>query len=717
MPRNDVSGVWLDGISKNVLLCAIMISLVPAAGGLPVTCGGCAFQLEGEPNVNAVLSKTASCEDTCTTSLGFQRQGIVSIANGTFHGMTKLKYLHLQYNALASLPADAFKDNPELQELYLYSNALTNIHPDTFKYNAALFRLDLTSNALTSISADAFKNNTALVRLDLDLNAITSIHPDAFKYNTALEYLDLDHNSLTSFSAQTFKYNWNLQHLSLAWNALTSIPEDAFKYNSYLTSLFLDDNDLTSLPADAWKYNVWLQRISLSQNALTSIHPDAFKYNTALQEIDLYHNALTSILPDAFKHNTALYRLDLSNNALTSCNGSISADVFKYNTALQYLYLYNNAIASLPAEIFSQNVRLISLQIYGNPLGCIYGVPDSARQYLDTRAVSSGQSQTPECPSNCTIQSFYHSDANVCQTCPPGSARSDGVGAVTCLNCSSKSRCSSKFDCAYDGCANRPCSSLSLYSFCINGVWDYECRGNTCYYNDSPAWGISHERYNECPDPRECAAGSYSANGLDFLHNGTCKPCAAGTFSSFSGATSCTPCPSDTTSPSGSTSLSDCMVSTSASTNCTLPVLPAQRQTGTGFVSTCSSMSTCNYKGCADIQCNSSLSSYAEQNCNNGVWDYFCSCVSGNTCSTAEGFCGNSGPGGISPGCSPPSPCAAGSYSANGLDYLGDGACKPCDAGTFAPCPGAKSCSHCPPGTSSTVYSYTHTHLLVTCIE
>ena len=200
--------------------------------------------------------------------------------------------------------------------------------------------------------------------------------------------------------------------------------------------------------------------------------------------------------------------------------------------------------------------------------------------------------------------------------------------------------------------------------------------------------------------PKNCTINTF----YDANHH-VCRTCAHGTCTNGIGAVNC---------------MHWCHklhVSTNASTNCTLPALPAQRQTGTGFVSTCSSMSMCNYKGCADIQCNSSLSSYAEQNCNNGVWDYFCSCVSGNTCSTAEGFCGHSGPGGISPGCSPPSPCAAGTYSANGLDYLGDGACKPCDAGTYGPCPGAKSCSPCPPGTSSTVYTYIRTHLLVTFIE
>ena len=53
----------------------------------------------------------------------------------------------------------------------------------------------------------------------------------------------------------------------------------------------------------------------------------------------------------------------------------------------------------------------------------------------------------------------------------------------------------------------------------------------------------------------------------------------------------------------------------------------------------------------------------------------------------------------------PPTPCAPGSYSTNGLDYLGAGACKPCAAGTYSASSGATNCSPCPSGTWSPVGS------------
>ena len=56
---------------------------------------------------------------------------------------------------------------------------------------------------------------------------------------------------------------------------------------------------------------------------------------------------------------------------------------------------------------------------------------------------------------------------------------------------------------------------------------------------------------------------------MDFLGDGACKPCDAGSYSTSPGATNCSACPSGTTSPAGSTSPFDCVVSSEC--NCTTP--------------------------------------------------------------------------------------------------------------------------------------------------
>ena len=53
---------------------------------------------------------------------------------------------------------------------------------------------------------------------------------------------------------------------------------------------------------------------------------------------------------------------------------------------------------------------------------------------------------------------------------------------------------------------------------------------------------------------------------MDYIGDGACKPCDAGSYSTSPGATNCSSCPSGTTSPVGSTSLSDCVASTTTGT-------------------------------------------------------------------------------------------------------------------------------------------------------
>ena len=94
-------------------------------------------------------------------------------------------------------------------------------------------------------------------------------------------------------------------------------------------------------------------------------------------------------------------------------------------------------------------------------------------------------------------------------------------------------RCSSKSDCAYKGCADRPCTSSS--SYCKNGTWDYYC------------WGVGHDRrcVNEeiagCEvDHGDCDLGPGSGKCLNppnkclktevQIHSGICKSMVA-TFS------------------------------------------------------------------------------------------------------------------------------------------------------------------------------------------
>ena len=187
----------------------------------------CTFWLEGTPRVNATLSKTGSCAQTCNTTLVLKVKGIVNIAEETFHDMPKLKELTLEENSLARLPADIFKKNTELETLYLRNNQLRAIPADIFRYNTKLVKLYLEHNAITKIEAETFQNNTKLELLILSNNRLTRIDSNTFKTNLELRELHLAGNAITSLEADTFKYNIKLEALAMGPNPLGCVVRPA----------------------------------------------------------------------------------------------------------------------------------------------------------------------------------------------------------------------------------------------------------------------------------------------------------------------------------------------------------------------------------------------------------------------------------------------------------------------------------------------------------
>ena len=105
--------------------------------------------------------------------------------------------------------------------------------------------------------------------------------------------------------------------------------------------------------------------------------------------------------------------------------------------------------------------------------------------------------------------------------------------------------CSTKAKCNYHDCANRVCSSSN--SNCQDNVWSYDCKLYDASSNKACKYDTAGSD-NFCPDPSSCPAGTFSANGKNYLGDGACQPCNAGSYSSSPGAQSCTSC----TSPPGS---------------------------------------------------------------------------------------------------------------------------------------------------------------------
>jgi hypothetical protein len=95
---------------------------------------------------------------------------------------------------------------------------------------------------------------------------------------------------------------------------------------------------------------------------------------------------------------------------------------------LQYLDLSGNKIAKLEPGAVGNLSSLEYLNIYDNPLGCVSGVADHVQ--IDPGALSNGFYETPRCPENCTINTYYDADKHVCLSCPENTYR-DGLALST----------------------------------------------------------------------------------------------------------------------------------------------------------------------------------------------------------------------------------------------------------------------------------------------
>ena len=222
------------------------------------------------------ITRTTFCYEVTSDDLSnitiFNFVGITELRSGDFNGLTSLRRLSLDGNALTDLHQDLFDELTNLQILQLSNNSLTDLHQDLF-------------DGLTNLQY-----------LYLGNNSLSSLHPDLFDGLTNLQYLYLDNNSLSSLHPDLFDGLTSLSELSIAGNNdLTDLHQDLFDGLSNLVDLNLNSNSLTSLHEDLFDGLTSLQTLRLANNSLSSLHPDLFDGLTSLQNLQLAGNPLTCV--------------------------------------------------------------------------------------------------------------------------------------------------------------------------------------------------------------------------------------------------------------------------------------------------------------------------------------------------------------------------------------------------------------------------------------
>ena len=233
-----------------------------------------------------------------------------------FDGLTRLRYLRLQGNAISYLPPGLFKDLSELYTLDLSINQLADLKLGLFDGLANLQNLRLSWNNLSKLQPGLFDGLTNLNVLSLDENQLTELPVGVFDGLPNLHSLYLQDNSLTALQPGLFDglgADYPRFSLNIARNQLTALQPGLFGGLPDLAALTVAENRLTTLPAALFNGLSRLEFVGADDNQLTTLPPNLFA-GLPLEELWLDGNRLTSLPPGLFEGVTELRVLELSEN-------------------------------------------------------------------------------------------------------------------------------------------------------------------------------------------------------------------------------------------------------------------------------------------------------------------------------------------------------------------------------------------------------------------
>ena len=174
---------------------------------VPITAGAgmniCGRTAQVRDDILAHISSAATCGDVAAsdlagiTSLLLSNEGISTLQNGDFAGLSALTRLSLSNNSLSTLPENVFNGLSALEELVLFRNSLNTLPENVFNGLSALEELDLSLNNLSTLPDNVFNGLSALETLELDFNSLNTLPDNVFNGLSALEDLDLNGNTFT----------------------------------------------------------------------------------------------------------------------------------------------------------------------------------------------------------------------------------------------------------------------------------------------------------------------------------------------------------------------------------------------------------------------------------------------------------------------------------------------------------------------------------------
>lgn len=273
--------------------------------------------------------------------------------------------LNLSNNYLRNFNTNTFRNLTFLHSLWLDGNNLTFLTPGTFHGLSRLRELHLSRNSrLTYLHANTFRGLLNLISLDLSHCNIFEIHPLLFSHLPSLERLDLASNNMR-YVPQAFKNLSSLTRLSLEGNHIEAIGRDSLKDLETLHDLNLRKNRIWIIQNGAFTKLLRLGTLNLGHNFITDLPNQLFEGLIQLKTMHLEANRITAV-DCTFRQLLNLRNLYLNNNQISS----ISDSAFSYLTKLHFLHLSRNNLSSLPVRLFTELSELRRVLLWHNPWRC-----------------------------------------------------------------------------------------------------------------------------------------------------------------------------------------------------------------------------------------------------------------------------------------------------------------------------------------------------------
>ncbi|XP_020621394.1 insulin-like growth factor-binding protein complex acid labile subunit [Orbicella faveolata] len=338
-------------------------------------------------------------------SLDVRGNSFTYILKGTFAGLDKLRYLHMQYNKIVTIENGAFNEN--IKHIHMQGNRFNFKHENQFTNLTKLTELGLRDNQIRTIPDTAFHGLKSLNYLDLGKNKIGRILKVSFRDLAKVATLDLDQNEIAFIEDGTFAGILQFERLKLQYNHLTSLPNGGDFHNKEMNQINFSNNRITSIANGTFvnvrcisegcrtygRGTIW----NFHNNEIASIDSGAFQtfdgpfctlqFGSTVADknllknigsrafddvkacyIDLRNLKLQKIASESFRDVRVSFDLEMTDNKIRTIeeNAFLRIDV-------RNLYLTNNAIQAITVKMFGDS---------GSTIRAILGLTNNEIQTL-----------------------------------------------------------------------------------------------------------------------------------------------------------------------------------------------------------------------------------------------------------------------------------------------------------------------------------------------